>query len=213
MRIMSYLFVALVVSAISALPAQSEQPNPLPVQPERPKPLPMGDKGTLIIADFDAWEEINNLGGLFGPWTRDPDNASQGCRIEITDDDRWGNSGLCLRMIYDVDSLTQAYNGMWLRLQEADFTPYNYLIVHVRGDREAGFSPRFKIELKNKAKGVGRHVITGITDQWQEFVIPLRRIKGLDKLDAMTEMVITFDDMRCAPKLGEILIDNIYLSK
>ncbi len=206
MRTTSYLFAALVLTLISTSPAQSGLSDP-------PKPLKPGDPGTLLIADFDAWEEINNLGGLFGPWTRDPNDTDAGCRIEITDDDKWGNNGLSLRLIYDVESPTMAYNGMWMFLQEIDFSPYSYLVIHVRGDREAGFTPRFKIELKNKSKEVGRYVVTGITDQWQEFVIPLRRIKGLQNYAAMKEFVITFDDMRCSPKMGEIYLDDIYLSK
>ncbi|MBN1268662.1 MAG: hypothetical protein JXB04_03670 [Kiritimatiellae bacterium] len=202
MRIMSYLLMACLVSLLSASVAQSMD-----------APLPMGEKGTLTIADFDAWEEINNLGGLFGPWTRDPDDTTASCRLEITDDDKWGEQGLSLRLIYDVESPMIAYNGMWMFLQEIDFTPYKYLVIHVRGDREAGFTPRFKIELKNKSKEVGRFVITGVTDQWQQIAIPMDRIKGIQNFKAMKEMVVTFDDMRCSPKIGEIYIDNIYLSK
>ena len=181
--------------------------------PDAAKPLPMGDDGTLVIADFDSWEEVNNLGGLFSSWTRDPNDPTQGCRVEITDDDRWGEKGLSVRLIYDVESPGIAFNGMWMFVQETDWTPYRALVIHVRGDREAGFSPRFKIEVKNKQKEVGRYVIVGITDEWQEFVIPLKRFKGMNSFKVVKEITITFDDMRCAPKVGEIYIDNIYLTK
>ena len=166
-----------------------------------------------MIADFDAWEEINNIGGLFGPWTKNPDDDSSGCKVEITDDDKWGDSGMSLRLLYDVDSPSIAFNGMWMFLQEMDFSPYKYLVIHLKGDREAGFTPRMKIEMKNKAKEVGRIVITGITDQWQEFAIPLSSVKGMRSFKSMKEMVFVFDDMRCTPKIGEIYIDNVYLSK
>lgn len=182
-------------------------------QAEAPKALPIGAEGTLVIADFNSWEEVNNLGGLFGPWSRNPDDPTQGCRIEITDDDKRGEKGLSLRLIYNVDSPTQAFNGMWTFLQEKDFTPYKYLVMYIRGDREAGFTPRFKIELKNKQKEVGRYVVTGITDQWQQFVIPLRSFKGITNFKVMKELTVTFDDMRCSPKVGELYIDDIYLSQ
>jgi len=182
-------------------------------QKEAPKVLPMGAEGTLVIADFDSWEEVNNLGAEFSSWTRNPEDESQGCRIEITDDDKWGDNGLSVRLIYDVDSHTVAYNGMWMMLKQADFSPYKYLVIHVRGDKEAGFTPRFKLELKNKQKEVGRYVVTGITDQWQEIVIPLSSFKGMTNFKSMREMTITLDDMRCTPKIGEFYIDNIYLSK
>ncbi|MFH0908565.1 MAG: hypothetical protein V1929_07370 [bacterium] len=197
-----------IVSVSAAAPAAAGA-----AKPAEGKPLPMGSEGTLIVADFDSWEEVNNLGGLFSSWTRDPDDPTQGCRVEITDDDRWGEKGLCVRLIYDVESPGIAFNGMWIQLEETDWSRYRYFIVHVRGDREAGFTPRFKIEMKNKQKAVGRFVITGVTDDWQEFVIPLSKFKGLDNLKVMKEITISFDDMRCSPKVGEIYIDDIYLSK
>lgn len=182
-------------------------------QKEAPKVLPMGSEGTLVIADFDSWEEVNNLGAEFSSWTRNPEDESQGCRIEITDDDKWGDNGLSIRLIYDVDSHTVAYNGMWMMLKQVDFSPYKYLVLHVRGDKEAGFTPRFKLEIKNKQREVGRYVVTGITDQWQEIMIPISSFKGMTNFKSMREMTITFDDMRCTPKIGELYIDNIYLSK
>ncbi len=184
-----------------------------PQQIEANKPLPVGSEGTLVIADFDSWEEVNNVGGLFSSWTKNPEDITQGCRVEITDDDRWGNVGLCVRLIYDVDSPSIAYNGLWMLMEGADFSPYRYFVIHVRGDKEAGFSPRFKIELKNKAKEVGRYVVTGVTEDWKEFVIPLKNFKGMKNFKSIKEITITFDDMRCSPKLGQVLIDNIYLSK
>lgn len=203
MKIVKALFLIAFLLSVSTAWAQTEEV----------KALPMGSEGTLMIADFDSWEEINNLGGLFSSWTRDPNDETQGCRIEITDDDKWGDKGLSIRLIYDVDSYRIAYNGMWMFLEEENFTPYRYLVMYIKGDREAGFSPRFKIELKNKQKEIGRYVVVGVTDSWQQFVIPLKKFRGLTNFKVMKEITITFDDMRCSPKVGEIYIDNIYLSK
>ncbi len=196
--IFCFLSVAQVLAAAESAPA---------------KALDSGQEGTLMVADFDSWEEINNIGGMFSSWTRDPNDTTQGCRVEITDDDRWGDKGLSIRLIYDVDSPSIAFNGMWMFLQEIDFSPYKYLVIHARGDREAGYSPRFKIEIKNKSKEAGRYVITGLTDDWQEFAIPLTKFKGITNFKVMKEITFVFDDMRCSPKVGEIYIDNIYLSK
>ena len=196
--IFCFLSVAQVMAAAESAPA---------------KALSSGQEGTLMVADFDSWEEINNIGGMFSSWTRDPNDTTQGCRVEITDDDRWGDKGLSIRLIYDVDSPSIAFNGMWMFLQEMDFSPYKYLVIHARGDREAGYSPRFKIEIKNKSKEAGRYVITGLTDDWQEFAIPLTKFKGITNFKVMKEITFVFDDMRCSPKVGEIYIDNIYLSK
>ena len=204
MRIALLLVVFCFMSAATTVSAAEAAPA---------KALAAGQEGTLMVADFDSWEEINNIGGMFSSWTRDPNDTTQGCRVEITDDDRWGDKGLSIRLIYDVDSPGIAFNGMWMFLQEVDFSPYKYIVIHARGDREAGYSPRFKIEMKNKSKEAGRYVITGLTDDWQEFAIPLSKFKGISSFKVMKEMTIVFDDMRCSPKVGEIYIDNIYLSK
>jgi hypothetical protein len=207
MRLLAVMTAAVLAGSIHVAIGAS---NPASMQP---KPAVDPDAPTLMIADFDSWEEVNNLGGLFSSWTRDPADTSQGCRIEITDDDRWGEKGLSVRLIYDVESPGIAFNGMWMFMQEIDFSPYKYFVIHVRGDREAGYTPRFKIELKNKQKEVGRFVVTGVTDEWQEYKIPLESFKGMNNFKVMKEMTITFDDMRCSPKMGEIYLDNIFLSK
>jgi hypothetical protein len=201
---------AVVVAAVAALNAPASGAS---VSSDQDGPLPMGSEGTLIVADFDSWEEVNNIGGMFSSWTRDPEDVTQGCRLEITEDDRWGSKGLAVRLIYDVESPTIAFNGMWMFLQQVDFSPYKYFVIHIRGDREAGFTPRFKMELKNKQRNTGRHVVTGVTDQWQQFAIPLTSFRGMDNFKVMKEFTIVFDDMRCTPKIGEVYIDNIYLSK
>ncbi|MFH1368570.1 MAG: carbohydrate binding domain-containing protein [Elusimicrobiota bacterium] len=178
------------------------------------KPYPMGDeKNTLMIADFDTWEEINNLGGMFSSWTKDPNDDTQGCRVEISDQERVGDKGNCLRLVYDVDSPKNAFNGMWIMLENSDWTPYKYLVLSVKGEKESGFTPRFKIEVKNRKGETGRYVVLGIVDQWKQFLIPVSSFRGLTKLKDMREMTIVFDDMRCNPKVGAVYVDNIYLSK
>lgn len=178
------------------------------------KPYPMSDtKNTLVIADFDSWDEINNIGGMFSSWCKDPTDDTQNCRVEITDQERVGDNGNGIRLVYDVDSPKNAFNGMWMMLENTDWTPYNYLVISIRGDKEAGYTQRFKIEIKNKKGEIGRYVVLGITDQWKQFAVPLTSFRGLTKFNQMKEMTLVFDDMRCNPKVGAVYIDNIYLSK
>lgn len=178
------------------------------------KPYPMSDsKGALVIADFNSWEEINNLGGMFAGWGKDPNDDTQGCRVELNDQEKVGDKGMSVRMVYDVDSPRTAFNGFWCSLESSDWSPYRYFCISVKGDKAAGFTPRFKIELKNKKGEIGRYVLTGITDQWKDFVIPLTSFRGLNKTKDMMMLTIVFDDMRCDPKVGALFIDNVYVSK
>lgn len=178
------------------------------------KPYPLSDtKNTLLIADFDTWEDINNIGGGFSSWSKDPADDTQNCRAELTDSEKVSEKGNSLKLTYDVDSPKNAFNGMWMGLENTDWTPYKYVVISVKGSKEAGFTPRFKIELKNKKGESGKYVITGITDQWKQFAIPLSAFRGMTKLKDMQIFTIVFDDMRCDPKVGAIFVDNVYLSK
>ncbi len=198
------LVMGLVLSLSSAANAAEEK--------EAPKALPIGAEGTLVLADFNSWDDTNSLGGAFGGWAKNPDDPTQQCLIEITDEDKVGDKGNSLKMNYRVDSPTQAYNGFWMKLQDGDFSSYKYLVVSVKGVADAGFTPRFKIEIKNKQKEAGHYILTGVTDKWQQFVIPLKDF-GLSDMQQMGEFVIVFDDIRCRPKVGSIYIDDIYVSK
>lgn len=175
---------------------------------------PMDDKkNTLVIADFDSWSEINNLGGKFMAWSGNPNDERQGCKVAISDAERVGTKGNSIRLMYNVDSPKAAFNGMSTLLNGADFTPYKYLVMSVKGDEEAGFTPRFKIELKNKKGESGIYILNGVTNAWKEFVMPLSEFQGITRFDQMKELSIVFDDMRCNPLNGVLYVDNIYLSK
>lgn len=197
------LVVGLVLFLSSSVNAANE---------ETLKALPVGAEGTLVVVDFNSWDDTNNSGGAFGGWAKNPDDPTQQCLIEITDEDRAGDKGNSLKLNYRVDSPTPAYNGFWMKLQDADFSHYKYLVISVKGVADAGFTPRFKIEIKNKQKEAGHYILTGVTDKWQRFVIPLKDF-GLTDLQQMSEFVIVFDDIRCRPKVGSIYIDDIYVSK
>ncbi len=176
------------------------------------KPLPIGSEGTIVVSDFNSWEDINNLGLPFGPWNSRPDDPTQSCRIEITSDERIGDKGNSLRLIYDVDSSATAFNGFWTKLGGLDLSTYKYFVMSVKGEKETGFTPRFKIEIKGKKEG-GSSVIVGITDYWQQMAVPLDSFRGMEKWGTVEEMVVVFIDMICEPKVGEIYMDDLYFSK
>ncbi len=168
----------------------------------------------LVIADFDTGDKPNNIGGDFGGWDKDPNDESQGTQMSFDSDDSQGDaSGYAIRLDYDVDSPNPAYNGFWMKLNGEDATPYNTLNFFVKGDAKAGYTKRFKIELKDMTNKPSAYIVSGVTDQWQKISIPFEKFRRIENWNALNELVFVFDDINSSPKTGSILIDQITLSK
>ena len=166
----------------------------------------------LVIADFDSGEKPNNIGGDFGAWTRDPDDPMQGCIESFDREHRSGNKGYALRLIYSVDSSRPAFGGLWMRLQNLDAAKFDKLAFRVRGDAAMGFTTTFKVELKDAVGQPSHYYVRGITDQWQDIVIPLMDFQGMANFRRLKEFVITFEDTIATAKRGVIYLDDVRLT-
>ena len=168
----------------------------------------------LVIADFDTGDKPNNIGGDFGGWDKDPNDESQGTQMSFDTDDSQGDaSGYSIRLDYDVDSPNPAYNGFWMKLNGEDATAYNTLNFYVKGDAKAGYTKRFKIELKDMTNKPSAYIVSGVTDQWQKISIPFEKFRRIENWNSLNELVFVFDDINSSPKTGSILIDQITFSK
>ena len=163
---------------------------------------------TLLVDDFDRGEKPNALGGDFGSWDKDPSDPTQKCMISFDKTNAFGGVGYSLKLDYDVDSPNPAYNGFWMKLQGQDVSAYRKLVLYVKGDASRGFTPQIKLELKN-GKEVGRYLLKGVTDQWQQFTVPLKDFAGVSEWKGMTEFVVVFDDITSTKKVGTIYLDEI----
>ncbi|MFH1415324.1 MAG: carbohydrate binding domain-containing protein [Elusimicrobiota bacterium] len=168
------------------------------------------DSERLWIDDFDTGKLPNLLGGNFGSWEKSPDDNTQFCHVKYTDSEKLGKDGYSIRISYDVDSPNPAYNGIWMKLQNANFAPYRALCISVKGDGRTGYTNRFKLELKNRAKKVAAVMIDNISDKWQEIEIPFTNMRGIMDYSNMSELVIIFEDAAANSKRGILYIDNIY---
>lgn len=163
----------------------------------------------LMIDDFSDGEKPNNLGGDFGTWDSNPADSTQGCKMLFYTDSS-ETSNISVRLDYDVDSPNPAYNGFWMFLQGVDISKYEALAISVKGDAIKGYTSKIKLELKNNRDEIGKYLLTGIKDYWQDFEIPLSNFKGLTDYSSMKEFVIVFEDLTSTDKDGGIYIDNIY---
>ncbi len=168
----------------------------------------------LVIADFDTGDKPNNIGGDFGGWDKDPNDESQGTQMSFDTDDSQGDAtGYSIRLDYDVDSPNPAYNGFWMKLNGEDATAYNTLNFYVKGDAKAGYTKRFKIELKDMTNKPSAYIVSGVTDQWQKISIPFEKFRRIENWNSLNELVFVFDDINSSPKTGSILLDQITFSK
>lgn len=168
--------------------------------------------GILLIADFDSGKKPNNLGGDFGRWVINPKDKTQTCVESLTKEIRHGVSGYSLKVVYDVDSPHEAYNGIWLKLNSADFSSYTKLIFWVKGDIYRGYTKVFKVELKNKMGDVGSYYVSTVCDDWTKVEIPLKGF-NLKDYSNMEELVFVFEDKKVTEKEGILYIDDIYLER
>jgi len=180
---------------------------------ETPVSTPVGSP-FVIIADFDSGDRPNNIGGDFGSWDKDPEDATQSCRagFDAENADGLNVDGFSLRLIYDVNSPNEAYNGFWMKLEGVDLSEYNTLNLDIRGDAEKGFTDRLKIELKSFEQKDFFYV-GNVGSEWKRVKIPLKEFRKIKNFSAMNEFVIVFEDSMSVPKSGAILIDNISFSR
>jgi hypothetical protein len=166
-----------------------------------------------MIADFNSGAKPDNLGGDFGAWIYDPNDPMQGCIEAFDRADRYGNSGYGLRLVYSVDSTKPAFGGLWMRLQNLDASKFDSLAFRVRGDAKMGFTSVFKVELKDAVDQSSHYYVRGVSDQWQDIVIPLKEFEGMANFKRLKEFTIVFEDTTATVKRGVIYIDDVRLTK
>ncbi len=169
-------------------------------------------EGILLLDHFNDARKPGKLGN-FGAWDKDHTDFTQTCYDSFAPLEKRGDRGYSLRVDYDVDSPNPAFNGLWFELGGIDLDEYKYLVFWVKGDTARGFTEVFKVELKNSIGEKGIYYVTGVTDEWQQIVISLKRFMGISHFDNMVELVIVFEDWRVTEKEGTLYFDDIYFSK
>lgn len=196
-----------------------------------PAPPPPEVSEAVMVADFEAGGEkiMNNFGGESGDWNMDvtDSNNSYTDPDVVTAPAKDGKEGRVLRLNYSVDSDRPAQNGFWTKLGGFDAGPYDHLELDIKGDAQAGFTERFRLEMKKCADAACVEKITGsakvpVTAEWRTVSIPLNVMTGLvDFSDPeswkeprrgykpLDELVIIFNDGYVTKKKGRIFLDNI----
>ncbi len=197
-RRLAALLVWLVVPAVSSAAAPADQPPPV---------------ASVMVADFDSGRKPNNIGGDFGCWIKDPNDPMQGCLESFDPGNGYGGKGNSLRLIYGVASDKPAYGGLWMRLENFNAANFDNLAFRVKGDAAMGFTNVFKVELKDSADRTSHAYVRGVTDRWQDIVIPLKDFQGNANWARLKEFVIVFEDRIATARQGMIYLDEIRFTR
>lgn len=184
----------------------------------------------LLVDDFNRKSMSNKLGGNIGEWKSDPTDSSQWCKVGFDNHSFTGSSGYSLRISYNVASNkttfiqqdenipTQelgfhdvAFNGVYMSLKDLDASSYRYLVFYAKGDKNQGFTRKFKLELKDEKRSAAVF-IEGVTSHWKQFTVSLDQFSSWIQLDKLRELTIVFDQNVTLPK-GVIYLDDVYFAK
>lgn len=167
----------------------------------------------VIVADFNSGHKPNNLGGDFGAWIADPSDPMQGSIESFDRDNRYGDKGYALRLIYSVASSKPAFGGLWMQLRGLDASSFDTLTFRIKGDAALGFTTNFRVELKDALDQTSRFEVSGVSTQWQDITIPLSRFVGMANLRKLKEFVIVIEDKSASAKQGVLYFDDIRFTR
>ena len=171
----------------------------------------------FMVIYFDEPRLVNEVGGKVGKWEGNPQDKSQGCQIrfEKTYLARRFLGEYALRIDYDIQTSSFAFNGIWASLQSIDLSGYAYMHVLIKGDRFAGFPDYAGVEIKDSQGNTCELWLGGITGYWNEIRIPLQKNSKECSIDwkDIKELVIVFDTLHTRPKVGTLYVGSIWFSR
>jgi len=106
-----------------------------------------------------------------------------------------------------------------LDLKALDAADYDHLAFWVKGDPAEGFNPEFEVQFRrpdsagNGMKEVGSFMVSGITDQWKQVVVPLNYMIGIKDWRLLSSFVMTFPPREMRIRKGAYWVDNVTLIK
>jgi len=168
----------------------------------------------LVAADFNSSEKQNNLGGDYGIWVSNPSDSRAWISFSFARDDAFGDpSGHALQLDYGFDSATENQIGFWMKLNGVNVTSHKWLSFYVKGDLKTGYPKSIRIVLKDQSGQPASFSVSGITDQWKKFTVPLSAFSDVKDWSSLGELDIVVDTKGTKPESGRIFLDHFSFSK
>lgn len=162
-----------------------------------------------VLADFDS----DDSSPVLGVSVKNPLDNEQSLLMGFVKGGPQLQEGRFLYLDYDVDSFQPAKGFFWLKLNNADISGFDTLHLYLRADPESGGSKNVTVQFTDASYRRSSYILTGITEQWKEFTVPLKRFSRIRNWSAMKEFVIVLDDVYSIPKKGRVFVDEIFVSK
>ncbi len=157
-------------------------------------------------------------------WQHVPVESDFGFRYQQIASDHPGGTQAMLLRYRLPDSLATQENkdditefDLSLNLMGLDATTYDHVSFWIRGDAVAGFEPQLEFVFRRPDPtriGVwqqGRWTVTNISDQWQQVVVPLRQLMGINDWHGLDSFSFSLDSSRTKVRKGAYLIDDLEL--
>lgn len=205
-------FIAILMLMLLAVPTFAE--NSLP-----------GGKVVLkqwTLADFEQ------PGGhpLALGWQYLPADPDLGFRIAQVPSDR-AAGGQSMRASYRLpdpapppdDQGAPVRFALSMNLIGFDASEYDHLGLWIKGDVAAGFEPQLEIQFQRpdpSKPGVwqtGRWTLGPVTDQWQQLIVPLRQLMGINDWRGLESFQLSISNRGPKVRAGAYFIDDIELLK
>lgn len=176
------------------------------------------------LADFDGKADE---AALLSDWKIIVERQPASMAFRLGEDRTNGVSGRSLQVRYalppSADSVdlpeTSGEFSASLNLNSLDAADYDHLRFWVKGDPAEGFNPEFEVQFRRPEpagsgmKEVGSFMVSGITDQWKQVVVPLNYMIGIKDWSQLSSFVITFSPREMRVHNGAYWIDDIALIK
>jgi hypothetical protein len=104
-----------------------------------------------------------------------------------------------------------------LSLPDVDARAYDALVFWIKGDATHGFAPTLEVGFLRPHPALpsmfqaGSFRVTGITDRWQQMVIPLNLMLGMDEWTHLSEFFLRMHPRSSPTPRGAYFIDDIML--
>src|SRR2546428_167841 len=104
-----------------------------------------------------------------------------------------------------------------LSLPDVDARAYDALVFWVKGDATHGFAPMLDVGFLRPHPALpgmfqaGNFRVTGITDRWQQMVIPLNLMLGMDEWTHLSEFFLRMHPRSSPTPRGAYFIDELML--
>lgn len=172
----------------------------------------------LLLDEFDLdGATARELECPIGAWVANPASTMTRAVVTYDADQPFGARGQSIKLIYGLETLRFSAAGLWIRLRSApdaddlDLSRFRYLSLTLRGIEGApGFSTRAVIELRNRRE-MSQVELNGITNEWQEFKVPLSQFAGITDRSRMTELLLMVDQATATAFNGALLVDDVKL--